>query len=463
MLLVISFLVTPILSLQSSQNISSYGVVSYSSGKGWLRTEGKWIVDSEGNIVILRGANFMGYEFGAWDSHTEEDYARMASWGFNVVRLPIAWHYIEPQPGAYNSSYFEIYVDRDIAWAKKYGIYIILDMHQWYWSPHFSHPHRGNGMPVWLVGEYPDSEEGRRKAITDFWLGKGPNGTVASQTNPSMQDRYVEAWKYVASRYSNEPFIMGYDLFNEPQDPKTEDMTSQQVADSLFSLYDKLIETIRAIDSSHIIIYQTLGGGAWWARLIDNPNIAFSCHYYDLDETYNGNVTEIENDFLNRRWNLPQINPIKNWGIPILVGEFGYDVNWENCELWVRDVLFILEKYPIKGHLWWSYYKHDTFGNVLLYENGSERLQVKYLDRPYPATMTFQPQKWFFDFETKEFLLAAPPGANTVQIYLPKRHYSTFEVFLDSDNWQKVWNDNNRILTIHFTSEKLVHITIVPS
>jgi hypothetical protein len=118
-LLFIDFLIIPTLSLQSIQKISASGMIDYGRERmKWLHTNGKWIVDEDGNIVILRDANFMGYEFGAWNTHTEEDYARMASWGFNVVRLPIAWHYIEPEPGFYNESYFTNYVDRDIAWLK---------------------------------------------------------------------------------------------------------------------------------------------------------------------------------------------------------------------------------------------------------------------------------------------------------------------------------------------------------
>lgn len=117
-------------SVRSKFSISS----SRRIGLDWLRTDGKWIVDSERNIISWRGVNVMDVYV---CPRTEEDYMRMASWGVRVVRVPIAWRYIEPEPGIYDLSYIE-YIDRELTWAEKYRIYVVLDMHQWYWSPHFA-------------------------------------------------------------------------------------------------------------------------------------------------------------------------------------------------------------------------------------------------------------------------------------------------------------------------------------
>jgi endoglycosylceramidase len=465
LLLFLDFLIAPTLSLQSIQKISASGIIEYGRERmKWLRTNGKWVVDEDGNIVILRGVNFHGYEVGAFNEHTEADYERIRSWGFNVVRLPIAWSYIEPTPGFYNDSYFSEHVDKDIMWAKKHGLYIILDMHQWKWSPYFTYPGKGtNGMPVWLVNGYPNSEEGKNQAVADFWLGKGPNGTDATPTNPSMQDRYIKAWRYVASRYSNESTIIAFDLFNEPPDTSAEGLTTSKVRDYLFSFYERLIDSIRAVDSNHIIIYQALGGGAWWAKLLDKPNIVFSTHYYDLDQNYSGDKAEIEEDFLVRRWNAPKDNPIKNWNIPIIIGEFGYNDDWANCELWVRDVTDIFDKYQLKGYLWWTYFKSDTYGKALLRKDGTERVQVKYLDRPYPRIITFIPLNYSFNYESKEFLIIAPAGNHTVKIYLPQRHYPAFTVNTNATKWCQIWENDDRILTLTFNSSTHISIIIEPS
>jgi endoglycosylceramidase len=351
----------------------------------WLRTNGKWIVDEDGNIVLLRGANFMGYEFGAWSAHTEEDYARMASWGLNVVRLPIAWHYIEPEPGFYNESYFTNYVDRDITWAKKYGIYIILDMHQWYWSKHFSYAGGGwtNGLPSWMISAYPNNATGLGQAINDFWLGKAPNGTEASAENPSMKDRFIAMWKYVAQRYANEPTIAGYDLFNEPYYaiPYIEGgLDASQTATYLYPFYNRLIDAIRTVDSHHIIFYEPVGG--WHtdsAQLLNKTNIVFSYHYYLLSGNYSGDASMLEKDIINRYLDKPTINPIRNWNIPCFVGEFGVPLKVNNSSLWVRDTVSIWNRYEI-GWAWWTYWKSDVADMSLCYANGTEKLQfIQYL------------------------------------------------------------------------------------
>jgi hypothetical protein len=428
----------------------------------WLQTNGRWIVNSLGETMLLHGVNFYGNEFGALGIHTEEDYRRIKSYGFNVVRLPISWALVEPCEGFYDESYL-LYVDKDIAWAKKYGLYVILDMHQWQWSPYFTYSEEcGSGVPSWTVGKYPDTEDGKNRAVADFWLGKGPNGSIASQTNASLKDRYIAAWRYVVSRYSKEETIMAYDLFNEPPDSSNVKLESEDIKSELFDFYKELFKAIRELDSNHILIYEGLNGSAWWSELIDEPNVAFSTHYYDLNSTYDGNKTKLEEDFLTRRWNSPKQNPIKNWNIPVLIGEFGYDEDWQNCNLWTRDILHVFERYPISGWFWWTYGKSDMYGKALLMTNGSERSQLEYLDGPFPRKTTFAPHNWAFEYESKEFSLDAPQGRNTVEIYLPARYYPDFHVAIDATEWKTDWDLINRTLTILYVSEKTINILVTP-
>jgi aryl-phospho-beta-D-glucosidase BglC (GH1 family) len=144
------------------------------------------------------------------------------------------------------------------------------------WSPHFG----GNGVPVWLVGGYPQTDEGRVRAVNDFWLGKGPNGTQTSEANPSMMNRYIDMWVYVASRYANESTIAAYDLFNEPYAAPGL-ISYEEEPDYIFPFIEKLIDSIRKVDSRHILIYEPIGGykirNTW---CLNRSNIVFSFHFY---------------------------------------------------------------------------------------------------------------------------------------------------------------------------------------
>jgi hypothetical protein len=341
---------------------------------GWLHTNGKWIVDHKGNITILRGANFMGYEFGAWDMHTEEDYAKMASWGFNVVRLPIAWHHIEPQPGVYNSSYFGMYVDRDILWAKKYGIYIILDMHQYHWSNFFTYAgKRSSGVPAWAVNTYSNSAFGEYQAKVDFWDGLAANGMHPTLENPSLQDRLIDVWKFIASRYQNEGTIVGYHLFNEPGVANVPSFPSKAAATApnVTAFVIHAIDAIRTVDNRHIIFYEPVG--AWankHATEINRSNIIFSFHFNWWNDTYDRDNAGLEKHFLDNYYNY-----VRNWNIPIFVSEISIEYDKPNADLWTRDIVDLLEKYNL-GWTWWSYWKEDRYKRGLLDSDGNERTTI---------------------------------------------------------------------------------------
>ena len=376
-LLMTVLLLSSLLIIPSTSSARSKFSISSSERKGlnWLRTDGKWIVDSEGNITSWHGVNILDLRK---RPSIGEDYGKMASWGVKIVRMPMEWHQIEPQPGTYDLSYLE-YVDNQITWAKKYGIRVILDMHHWYWSPHFTFfsntSGKGYGMPVWMVNGYPDSPEGLGQAITDFWLGKAPNGTEANETNLSMQDRFIELWKYIVDRYRNEALIMAYELLNEPlrSDIHYEGgLTVWQTASYLYPLYKRLISAIRSIDPKRIIIYEPVGG--WHipsAMFLSEPNLIFSFHSYELNKEYDGNATALEELFYNKFLTKPKSNPIRKWNMPLLLGEFGTQLEFQNSDLWIKDMLTILRKYQLHW-IYWAWYKADK-GYALLYSNGTEK------------------------------------------------------------------------------------------
>ena len=375
-----------------SCTIASLGTVSYgASSMGWLRTDGKQIVDSNGNTVILRGAMVFGYQidpklFQTWDLYTEEDYERMASWGFNIIRLPIAWHWIEPEEGVYSQEYLQI-IDRAIAWANQNGIYVFLDLHQYHWSPHFSWSYTGEGMPAWLVNEYPDSHEGEKQAKLDFWLGKGPNGAEATADNPSMQDRCISVWELLASRYAGVPGVAGYDLFNEPMIDMWEIYGGDIAAidNILKPFYEKVVDGIRSVDYKHIIWYES--GGSLWdpftqkritipAFVIDKPNLIVELHNYAFRRNYSGDAT-----FLENQWNEYWWPAFRDLPFPLFIGEFGTRLEYPNPTLWLRDWLSIYEQLGLSW-TYSSYGKSDSDTMFLCHADGTLREEwLQYLRR----------------------------------------------------------------------------------
>ncbi|MBI2516329.1 MAG: cellulase family glycosylhydrolase [Opitutae bacterium] len=185
-----------------------------------LRAAGDKFLDATGRQVILHGLNLVD-KSADWTDYAwvgEQDYAAMRDWGFNCIRLGFTWASIEPQPGQYSEKAI-VELKKRVAWAKKYGLQVVLDMHQDLYSMKYS-----DGAPEWatLTDGRPHIADGKvwsdayvtspavQTSMDNFYANKeGPGGV-------GLQDRYAGAWRFIARHFADEPTVVGYDLMNEP-------------------------------------------------------------------------------------------------------------------------------------------------------------------------------------------------------------------------------------------------------
>ncbi len=339
-----------------------------------LRVEGKEIVDAAGKPVLLRGLGLGGwlvpegymlhtpgygsptsirnmiqdllgvadterfYELYRANYVNEKDIEQIAAWGFNSIRLPFHYDLISPadQPGVFLEKGFQV-MDSLIAWSKKSGMHVILDMHC---AP---------------GGQNPNN-------ISDS------DGEAKLWTVPFHQDRTVEIWKKIAERYANEAWIAGYDLLNEPVLPAG--FTNLD----LRNLFRRIAQALREVDSNHILFIE---GNTFATDFRDltpplfyGPNIVYSFHKY-WSETSQATIQ----DYLNMR---------ENWNVPLWMGESG-----ENSNPWFYETIQLLEAKNI-GWCWWTHKKIQTTTSPLSAEMTPEYQRV--LDywngttsRPSPA------------------------------------------------------------------------------
>jgi endoglycosylceramidase len=299
---------------------------------GFLSVRGTWIVDSTGKPILLRGVNYPGYDSQYPRLHTEAAYANFAKMGFNVVRLQISWANLEAYKGRFYDYFLKWYVDRDVQWAKKYGLYIVLDMHQYLWASKFG----GNGIPNWAVTQYPASELGLRQAISDFWA------------NPSPQDHLIMVWNNVATHYANEPTIAGYDLLNEPWVYTS--IIPQLNATHIDSFYTKVTEAIRTVDPYHLIFLEPANMNTFNTSF--DSKIVWAPHFYPwsfAQEYYPQNRTILEADLAAKYQTF-----VLNSKVPMWVGEFGAFMKDQSVEHWLEDAKSLFDKYQV-GWAWWAY------------------------------------------------------------------------------------------------------------
>jgi endoglycosylceramidase len=217
-----------------------------------LGHSGRFLTDASGQVVIVHGLDMVSkvppYEpaaagFGATAAHS------LATDGFAVVRLGVIYSALEPEPGVFSASYLDS-IERTVSVLADEGVYSLLDFHQDEVSTEFG----GEGFPSWSVET--DGLPTRKyvfplgyrspalnAAFDNFWADKaGPGGI-------GLQQRYAEAWRYVAARFAGNPWVLGYDLFNEPWPGTATDA-------ELGAFYSRVDAAIRSVDRRHLLFYE---------------------------------------------------------------------------------------------------------------------------------------------------------------------------------------------------------------
>lgn len=273
---------------------------------------------------------------------SEEDLRVLGEkWNANLIR----WQFggLKYKATGLGTANYDKIMDEEIARldallpaCKKYGMYVVVDMHS-------------------LAME-----------------------TFASTAN---QDKLVEIWKKLAAHYRGNPVIWGYDIVNEPR------LSNWREGTLLWNdLAERVSKEIRKIDpDTTIIIEPELMGvpaGFETLRPVSVSNVVYSVHMYNPGQfthnrvydanqpsyTYPGMIDGAMWDKEELERNLkPVIDFQKKHGVHIYVGEFSA-IRWSpGAEQYLSDLIDIFEKYG-----WdWSYHAFREFHGWSL-EHGTD-------------------------------------------------------------------------------------------
>jgi len=335
----------------------------------FFTTKGKTIIDIEGRPFHITGTNLgnwlvpEGYMFlfkdvnsprlinetlseligtdatkKFWEKYldvfiTAEDIHYLKQMGMNSIRLPFNYRMFsnEYYMGAADSLRGFRYFDRMINWCKKEKLYIILDMHC---------------APGGQTGDNIDDGYGYPFLFE----------------NEQSQAQCATIWKRIASRYKNEPIIIGYDLLNEPI---AHYFDKTKFNPLLEPLYKRITKAIREVDKDHILF---LGGAQWDSNFqpfgapFDNK-LVYTFHKYWTAPTKD--VVQDYIDFSNK------------YNVPIYCGETG-----ENDDAWVETFRKMLDSNTIGWH-YWPYKKiNNTKGIVTFNKPAYYDSVVAYANTP---------------------------------------------------------------------------------
>jgi endoglucanase len=325
------------------------------AGQGFLRVDGKKIVNEKGENVLLRGIGLGGWmlqepymlqlsdaavtqteikskiEKLIGHKNCEEFYTRylnnmitgkdiesLKRWGFNSVRLPMHFNLftlpVDKEPVAGQNTWLDTgfrLTDNLIGWCKKNKIYVILDLHA---AP----GGQGNDKPIADI----DTLKPR------LW---------ESEAN---QNKTVALWKKLAERYKNEEWIGGYDLINETN-------YNLDGNEPLKNLFLKITSAIRSVDRKHIIFIEGNQFANDYTGLTppwDN-NMVYSFHKY-----WNPTTVETIQKYLDIR---------EKYNVPFWMGESG-----ENTNEWFKAAVDLFETNNL-GWSWWTIKKIGSESSLM--------------------------------------------------------------------------------------------------
>lgn len=312
----------------------------------------------------------------AYFSHfiQESDIARIASWGMDHIRVPVDYFTFEQDahPGIYDESRLA-YIDNCLAWCKRHGLCMILDLHE---APGYSF--------------FNANETGR----ADAFAGSRSNSMFS---DPGLQERFIAIWEMFAKRYQAEGRSLAFELLNEIV---LEDIGQWN------RLWRKAVSRIRAIDADRTII---IGGNKnsdpselQNLDLTSDEGVVYTFHFYEpgifthqrspfipylanypVPVTYPFTQAEHQaffdafaqqglvpdayrRDTFGKDFLSELLAPVRSFqeetGREVFCGEYGVNefADYASTLRWYTDLLDLLNAMQI-GHTAWSYVGFSTF------------------------------------------------------------------------------------------------------
>jgi endoglucanase len=347
------------------------------TGTGYLHTDGRVIKDANGTTVRITGINWFGMEtdnktfHGLWANAPATwrgQIDRMASLGFNTIRVPYSGDALKPgavatsvnsfsNPDLVNLGPLEI-LDKVIEYAGSKGMRIILDRHR---------PTAAGQTALWYT---------------------------AAVSEASM----IADWQLLARRYAGNTTVIGADLFNEPHADGTDPngtgacwgcgdtnrdwrLAAQRIGNAILSVQPNwliFVEGVSCLSGGNANAFDNIPDPwqncDWWGGNLSGAatqpvalNVAnrlvYSPHDYAIS-VFDRQVWFNDPNFPN---NLPSVWDTfwGNLNAPIMLGEFGSTLANPLDVQWLNTLMTYLTSKGFSFTFWaWNPNSGDTGGIV---------------------------------------------------------------------------------------------------
>lgn len=357
---------------------------------------GTTLRDGQGRQLLFRGYNAKVatlFDITFADGRTpnesfpdlsEAETTRIEQLGWNVLRLPLSWSGLEPQPQQYSQAWLAK-LDSVLAMAHEHSFYVILDMHQDAYSKEIGE----DGEPLWAIvppptqlleGPYSDARRETGQVLNagyDFFANEN-----ALDGRP-LQSAFIAAVQVVARHVLGDPAVLGYEDFNEPV------VFNQGELDAFHQAF---AAGIHAVDADAPVLFEPVStrnetdsayvSSTPWAS---GPGV-YAVHIYTGIFSMPGVWTAQNEDAGILAPSMANADQERAaWGTPMFVTEFGCDQTQPQGPVWMSDELDLQDHYLVSSTAWefsglgaWGF--HD--------DDGNERPETTYImSRMFPRAV----------------------------------------------------------------------------
>ena len=373
---------------------------------------------------IFRGANvsgrsklapFVPFDDPAW-------FDRLASWGWNAVRLLVMWEGLEPERGVYDDAYLDQLKALAVA-AGERGLHVIVDFHQ----DLFSRGLGGDGAPSWASPTTKLSEPGRAwffryltrptvgRAFERFW-----------RDDDGLRTSMLACMRRVMHVMAEVPAVLGYDLFNEPMGSVGALLGGALERQSLPDFYEACIRARDEIDPTRLVFVEPSPFAAFGAPVrlprMSAKNVVYAPHLYDATAILAARYMPALSLF---PLSLRRIErAARRLEMPLLVGEFGVLNGARGGARMMEDECRLLDR-AFASWTVWHYNPTDVDWNdedaSIVAPGGGDRSWTGALVRPYPRALAGEPMGWESGKRGPWRLTYRAAGDAPTEIVIPKR------------------------------------------
>ena len=280
------------------------------------------------------------------------------------------------------------------------------------------------------------------------------------QNKNGEYNTYIDAWKVIWKRFSNDDSVFGYDVVNEPRkltmDISYEDLTNKY----LIPLYQKIIDESQKINPDKMILFQSIFMNKGekvdknqYAEIkspINRKNIIFAPHIYQNDIGFiKRNMDRFDKE--SKMLNAPIL--IGEWGFPtfattdtLIDGKLG---QLKYRELYIRTAEVFdrmgvgtikawflgnrtMQHFLPGGPSTWSIFSDSTDAGTV-----ERKYITDVISRPFPQAIAGDIQSFLFNHATRTLDLKIKTdnnkGASKIFVGANRHYPDGFSILIDSD------------------------------